>query len=128
MMNDVQRTPVRPKRRRRKTLYFTSEKKRFRLSVGKKNANNEGKRNLLRTVEETVKTLNFDAMEDDEGAKSKEDVDDHISKSKLKTGSKKTTNKKVSQFNVHLICSLTCHVLVIYRGYKLERTWYITKI
>ena len=103
MVDDVEKTPVRPKRRRKKTLYFTSEKKRFRLSVGKKNTNKEGKRNLLSTVEETVKTLDFDAMEDDEGAKSKEDVDDRISESELKTGSKKTTNKKVSQFNVHII-------------------------
>jgi hypothetical protein len=58
---------------------------------------------LLSTVEETVKTLDFDAMEDDEGAKSKEDVDDRISKSELKTGSKKMTNKKVSQFNINII-------------------------
>ena len=103
MVDDVERTPVRPKRRRRKTLYFTSEKKRFRLSVGKKNANNEGKWNLLSTVEETVKTLDFDAIEGDEGARSKEDVDDRISESELKTGSKKTTNEKVSQFNIHII-------------------------
>jgi hypothetical protein len=103
MVDDVERTPVRPKRRRRKALYFNSEKKRFRLSVGKKNANKEGKINLLSTVEETVKTLDFDAMEDDEGAKSKEDVDDRISESELKTGSKKMTNKKVSQFNVNII-------------------------
>jgi hypothetical protein len=27
MVDDVERTPVRPKRRRRKALYFTSEKK-----------------------------------------------------------------------------------------------------
>jgi hypothetical protein len=61
------------------------------------------KKNLLNTVEEIVKILDFDAMEDDEGAKSKEDVDDCISESELKTDSKKTTNKKVSQFNVHII-------------------------
>jgi hypothetical protein len=41
MVEDVERTPVRPKRRRRKALYFTSEKKRFRLSIGKRNANKE---------------------------------------------------------------------------------------
>jgi hypothetical protein len=103
MVDDEERTPVRPKRRRKKTLYFTSEKKRFRLNVGKKNANKEGKRNLLNTVEETMKTLDFDAMEDDEGAKSKADVDDCILESELKTGSKKMTNKKVSQFNVNII-------------------------
>ena len=71
--------------------------------MGKKNANKVGKRNLLNTVEETVKTLDFDAMEDDEGTKSKEDLDDRISESELKTGSKKTTNKKVSQFNILII-------------------------
>jgi hypothetical protein len=103
MVDDVEITPVRPKRRRRKTLYFTSEKKRFRLSVGKNNANKEEKINLLSTVEETVKTLDFNAMEDDKGAKNKEDADDRISESELKTGSKNTTNKKVSQFNVHII-------------------------
>jgi hypothetical protein len=42
-------------------------------------------------------------MKDDEGAKSKEDVDDRISESELKTGSKKMTNKKVCQFNVNII-------------------------
>jgi hypothetical protein len=103
MVEDVDRLPVRPKRRRRKTLYFTSEKKRLRLSVRKKNAHKERKRNLLSTVEETVKTLDFDAMEDDEGAKSKEDIDDRILESELKTGSKKTINKKISQFNVLII-------------------------
>jgi hypothetical protein len=103
MVEDVERTPVRPKRRRRKALYFTSEKKRFRLSVGKKNANKEGKRNLLSTVEETVKALDFDAMEDDEGARNKEHVEDRISESELKMSSKETANKKVNQFNVHKI-------------------------
>ena len=53
MVDDVERTPVRPKKRRRKALYFTSKKKRFRVSVEKNNANKEGKRNLLNTVEET---------------------------------------------------------------------------
>ena len=57
----------------------------------------------IRKGKETVKTLDFDAMEDDEGAKSKEDVDDRISESELKTGSKKMTNKKVSQLNVNII-------------------------
>ena len=71
--------------------------------MGKKNANKEAKRKVLSTVEETVKALDFDAMEDDEGAKSKEHVDDRISEAELKTSSKKTTNKKVSQFNVHII-------------------------
>jgi hypothetical protein len=103
MVDDVEKTLMRPKRRRRKALYFTFEKKRFRLSVGKKNANKEGKINLLSTVEKTVKTLDFNAMEDDEGTKSKEDVDDHISEAESKTDSKKTTNIKVSQFNVHII-------------------------
>jgi hypothetical protein len=46
--------------------------------VWKKNANKEKKRNLLSTVEETVKTLDFDAMQDEEGAKSKEHIDDRI--------------------------------------------------
>jgi hypothetical protein len=73
------------------------------LRVGKNNANKEGKINFMSTVEETVKALDFDAMEDDEGAKSKEHVDDRISESDLKTSSKETTNKKVSQFNVHII-------------------------
>ena len=103
MVEDVERTPVRPKRRRRKALYFTFEKERFRLSVGKNNANKEGKMKVLNTVEETVKALDFHAMEDDEDAKSKEHVDHRISESELKTSSKKTTNKKVSQFNVHII-------------------------
>jgi hypothetical protein len=44
MVEDVERTLVRPKRRRRKALYFTSEKNRFRQSVGKRNANKEGKK------------------------------------------------------------------------------------
>ncbi len=101
MVEDVERTPVRPKRRRRKALYFTSEKKRFRLSVRKKNANKEGKMNLLNTIEETAKALNFDTMEGDEAAKDKEHGDD-VSESKMKKRSKKTTNKKVSQLNVHI--------------------------
>src|ERR1700737_4015990 len=96
MVEDVERTPVRPKRRRRKTLYFTSKKKRFRLSVGKKNANKERKRNMLNTIVETVKALDFDMMEGDEGAH----ADDRISESEMKTSSKNTTNKKVSQLNV----------------------------
>ena len=54
MMEDVERTPVRSKRRRRKPLYFTSEKEWFRLSVEKKNASKKGKKNLLNTIEETM--------------------------------------------------------------------------
>ena len=71
------------------------------MSVGKKNANKEVKRKVLSTVEETVKALDFEAMEHDAGATSKEPVDDRISESELKTSSKMTTNKEVSQFNVH---------------------------
>ena len=55
-----------------------------------------------------MKTLNFDAittmtMGDDESAKIKEHVDDRISQLDMKTGSKNTTNKNVSQHNVHII-------------------------
>jgi hypothetical protein len=50
-----------------------------------------------------VKALDFDALGDDEGAKNKEYIDDRILDLELKTTSKKTTNKKVSQFNVHII-------------------------
>ena len=55
-----------------------------------------------------MKALDFDAimtmrMGDDEGAQSKEHVDDRISESELKTSSKNTTNKNVSQHNVHII-------------------------
>ena len=71
IVEDVERTPVRPKRRRRKALYFTSEKKRFRLSVRKKNANKEEKMNLLNTIGEITKALDFDTMKNDEGAKNK---------------------------------------------------------
>ena len=54
---------------------------------------------MLNTIEQIVKTLNFNtittmAMNDDEGAKNKEHIDDHISKSKMKKNLKKTTNKK----------------------------------
>ena len=99
---------MRPKRRHRKALYFTSEKERFRLSVEKKNVSKEGKKNLLSTIEETMKTLDFDtittmAMEGDEGAKSKEHADDCISESKIKTTSKNRRNKKVSHLNFHII-------------------------
>ena len=55
MVEDVERTLVRPKKRRRKASYFTSKKKRFTMSVGKKNA----KKKVLSTVEETVKKLDF---------------------------------------------------------------------
>ena len=44
MVEDVERTPMRQKRRRRKTLYFTYDKERFRLNVGKKKARREGKK------------------------------------------------------------------------------------
>jgi hypothetical protein len=101
MVEDVERTPVRPKRRRRKTLYFTSEKKKFRFSVRKKNANKEGKMNLLNTIEETAKALDFDMMEGDEAANN-EELGDDVSKSKMNKSSKKTTNKNVSHFNVHI--------------------------
>jgi hypothetical protein len=101
MVEDVERTPVRSKRRRRKAFYFTSEKKRFRFSVRKKNANKEGKMNLLNTIEETAKALDFDMMEGDEAAKNKE-LGDDVSKSKMKKSSRKTTNKKVSHLNVHI--------------------------
>jgi hypothetical protein len=46
MVEDVEKTPVRPKRRRRKALYFTSKKERFRLSVRKKMQKIEGKKKL----------------------------------------------------------------------------------
>jgi hypothetical protein len=82
-------------------LYFTSEKNRFRQSVGKRNANKENKRNMLNTIVETVKALDFDIMEGDKGAH----ADDRILESEMKTSSKKTTNKKVSQLNVkHRYC------------------------
>ena len=55
-----------------------------------------------------MKTLNFDtiltlAMEDEEGAKSKEHADDCISNSEMKTSLKNRTNKKVSQLHFHII-------------------------
>jgi hypothetical protein len=42
------------------------------------------KRNMLNTIEQTVKILNFNtimtiAMDDDEGTKNKKHIDDHIS-------------------------------------------------
>jgi hypothetical protein len=43
MVGDVETTPVKPKKRRRKDLYFTSEKKRFKLSVEKKMQTKKGK-------------------------------------------------------------------------------------
>ena len=98
MVDHVERTPVRPKKRRRKALYFTSEKKRFRLSVGKKNANKESKINMLNTIVETVKTLDFDMVEGDEGAH----ADDRISESDMRTTSRKTTNKKVSDLPLNI--------------------------
>jgi hypothetical protein len=55
-----------------------------------------------------MNALDFDAittmtMEDDEGAKNKEHADNRISESDMKTISKYTTNKNVSQLNVHII-------------------------
>jgi hypothetical protein len=63
---------------------------------------------MLNTIEKTMNALNFDAittmtMGDDKGAKNKEHADDRISKSDMKTSSKYTTNKNVSQLNVHII-------------------------
>ena len=78
------------------------------LSVGKKNVSKEGIFSLLNTIEEIVKTMYFDiittmAMEGDEGAKSKEYVDDCISKSEMKTSSEYTRNKNLSHLNLHII-------------------------
>ena len=89
-MVDVKRIRVRPKRKRRKALYFTFEKERFRVSVGKKNASRERKNIILSTLEGIVKTLDFNTistmvMEDDEGAKSKKHANDYILESKMKT-------------------------------------------
>ena len=55
-----------------------------------------------------MKALDFDtittmSMGDDEGAKNKEHADDCISESDMKTSSKNTTNKNVSQVNVLII-------------------------
>jgi hypothetical protein len=47
---------------------------------------------MLNTIEEIVKTLDFNKMEDDKGAKSKEHADDRISESEMKTRLKNTTN------------------------------------
>jgi hypothetical protein len=68
----------------------------------------EGKINLLNTIEKTMNTLDFDAittmtMGDDECAKNKEHADNRISESDMKTNSKYTTNKNVSQLNVYII-------------------------
>ena len=54
---------VRPKRRFKKALDLTFEKKRYKLSVGKKNiSKEEKKKNLLSTIEEIVKALDFDTI------------------------------------------------------------------
>jgi hypothetical protein len=103
MVEDIERTPLRPKKRCRKALYFTSEMKMFRLSVRKKNVSNVEKRNMLNMIEETMKALDFDTIENDECAKNKEHADDCISESEMKTSSEKTTNEKVSQFNIHIV-------------------------
>jgi hypothetical protein len=55
-----------------------------------------------------MNTLDFDAittmtMGDDECGKNKEHADNHILESNMKTNSKYTTNKNVSQLNVHII-------------------------
>jgi hypothetical protein len=55
-----------------------------------------------------MNALDFDAittmtMGYDEGAKNKEYADYRISESDMKTNSKYTTNKNVSQLNVHII-------------------------
>ena len=107
MVEDVERTPLRPEKKRRKDLYYT-EKERFRLSVRKKNVNKEGKKNLLSMIEETVKTMKFDtittmAMEANKGGKNKEHANDCISESEMKMSSKNTRNKKVSHLNFHII-------------------------
>ena len=107
MVEDAKRSPVRPKRRRRKALYFTSQKERFRLSMGKKNASKRGKKKILHTIEETVKALNFDAMtttvtEGDEGANNKDYADDCISESEMKISSENTTHKEVRHLNPHM--------------------------
>ena len=57
---------VRPKRRFKKALDLTFEKERYKLSVGKKNISKEEKKkkkkNLLSTIEEIVKELDFDTI------------------------------------------------------------------
>jgi hypothetical protein len=50
----------------------------------KRNANKNGKRNILNTIEQIITTLNFDTittmtMKDDKGAKNKEHMNDRIS-------------------------------------------------
>jgi hypothetical protein len=55
-----------------------------------------------------MNALDFDAittmpMGDDEDAKNKEHADDCISESDMKTNSKYTINKNISQLNVHII-------------------------
>ena len=77
------------------------------MSEGKKNVHKEGKNINLSTIEEIVKTLDFDtistmATEDEEGVKNKEHADDCISESEMKTSSKNRTNKKVSQLHFHI--------------------------
>ena len=88
MVEDVERKPVRQKRRHRKALYFTSEKGRFRVSVGKKSAHRKGKKYhfeyYIRNCEDfdTISTM---ATENEEGVKNKEHANDCISKSEMKT-------------------------------------------
>ena len=59
IVEHVERTPVRWKKRRRKVLYFTSEKKKLRLSVRKKNASRKVKNILFNTIEEKFQETRF---------------------------------------------------------------------
>ena len=88
-VENVERTLVRHNRRCKKTLYFTSKKKRFRVNVENKNARRKNNI-ILSTIEEIVKTLDFDtistmATKDEEDANSKEHSDDCLSESEMKT-------------------------------------------
>jgi hypothetical protein len=61
--------------------------------VWEKKCKKRKKRNMLNTIEQTVKTLNFNTitkivMDDDEGTKNKKHIDDHISQSKMKNNLK----------------------------------------
>ena len=88
-VENVERTLVRHNRRCKKTLYFTSKKKRFSVNVENKNARRKNNI-ILNTIEEIVKTLDFDtistmATKDEENANRKEHSDDYISESEMKT-------------------------------------------
>jgi hypothetical protein len=74
----------------------------------KQNTNKGGENIILNIIEQTVKALDFNtittmAMEDDEGAKRNERINDHISKYQIKKSSENTTKRKVSQLNVYII-------------------------